>query len=319
MPQLSMDIGSCNSIFELFAAFNFAYAILSTPNGYFHHEARTRSSKYQKTKPSILKPEITYIIDSKSFVDMVDYHLVKPFSLLNENIQKIKADIYNLKISTRSRKQLADVNYDAKGQKKCDDILKSIESHEKILSTCQDMAETSKATAKERLDNKFPYVSFLLALFCISVLAVSASNAEHKHLTLLFVDVALFFTYLCMKVVRSIGMIVTYWDISIFYLLLLTFCVFLHFYVGFKTNSPNPPMPDWLNNLKAWEGTSYNRRIIIVINMCIPFFHFIYYLVRFKLRTWIIVRQSYTRLDVVKSMIKKSQRELDELELNLNS
>lgn len=314
MPELSMDIDRCNSIFELFAAFNFAYAILSTPNGQFKSIPKKKSENKKREKLSLMTLETTYVMDSKSFVDMVDYHLVKPFTLLNEKFDKYRRDIFNLKLSINSRKQLAASNGKESEVQKCEDLITSIQGQEKVLSTCRDRAEKNKAQAKAKLDNKFPYISFLLALFCVSVLVVSASQAKHKHLTLVFLDCALFVTYLCIRIARMLKAQITYWDISIVYMILLGCAVWLHFYIG---NTAAKEMPKWISMLQLYDRTDYNRRILIFLNIVIPFMHFIFYLVRFKIQTKIIEIRSNHNLGLLKDMISSSQEELDGLEFEI--
>jgi hypothetical protein len=168
---ITMDIDRCNSIFELSTAFNFTYAIFSRING----DNSTANTNDETNKAS--------------FVEVIDNYFLKPFSIFFDKIQSLEGDVLLLKESSSSS-----VEVEKKSRNKAKlQSFKDINSRTNGLSVQitqwkQDVL-TEKTNTKAEINNRFPYISFLSALFCISVLGIAASEAEYKHFTLFVLDI----------------------------------------------------------------------------------------------------------------------------------
>jgi hypothetical protein len=284
MPIPTMDIDRCNSIFELFSAFNFAYAIFSKPNG--------NGS----------------IVHSNSFVDMVDYHLIKPFTVLDKTFKEHEETIARLKNDIKLRRGLA---ASTEEKEACNKLTEEVGAQETAFRECRIMAEDEKQSAKDNIDGRFPYASFLFGLFCISVLVLAASQAPHKHVTLVILDVSIVLTYVWLRRQLNAKKVFTYWDLSWRYFWILLGCIAAHFILGIYLSK------SVVAEINRIENDYYIKRVVVFLNVVAPFSHFIYYMWKFKKKTKQITDDSETRLVLVAKMEETVQKKLDEMKAEI--
>ncbi|MEO6284642.1 MAG: hypothetical protein ABIN80_11950 [Dyadobacter sp.] len=242
-------------------------------------------------------------------MDMVDYHLVKPFAVLNDTFEKQRLDIHHLKSEILARKDIAIQSGNEKQELQCNGMIKRVDGQNYAYEICKDSAENEKRLAKDKIDNKFPYISFLLALFCISVLVLATSQSPHKHVTLLLVDISLYVCYKKIKSSLAAKKAFTYWDISFSYLCFLSVCVIVHFTVGFFVPKPI------IDTINYYETAFYLKRMLVFTNVIIPFSHFGYYLLSFKNKTRDIEKTSREQLKLIEEMKKNVRKELDAMKI----
>ena len=287
-----MDIDRCNSIFELFAAFNFTYAILSLPE-------TISDNGYGDT-------------NHNSFADMVDRHLVKPFSSLNLSLRNYEDKIASFKESVSSRKALAEDQGENQAIEKCDYLLVEIDRAEDNIKVCKDLASEKKNEAKSKVDNKFPQISFLIALFCISVLCLSSSEAPHKHFTLFMIDFWLFLTYKQYIMDKEVVDPDIYLKIIRFYVIGMAACMSIHMIIGSSYIQSIPslkPIHEFINT------ATQARKFFVLANLIIPFMHFAYFFNKFYKQTSQIKQNSVVQFELVERKLKEVQIELDKIKL----
>jgi hypothetical protein len=166
-----MDIDRCNSIFELFTAFNFTYAVFSKTNG------------------KLIKIESE--INGGSFVDLIDNKILRPITEFFEQIIPLEEDATVMKKSCDKRIELEGLKPTPNHSvlSKWQSLSTRLDIITDQIKTWREDAERSKIEAKSKINNRFPYISFLSALFCLTVLGIAASEADYKHFTLLILDV----------------------------------------------------------------------------------------------------------------------------------
>ncbi|MBO0950600.1 hypothetical protein [Fibrella forsythiae] len=249
-----MDIDRCNSVFELFSAFNFTYAVLSHPDNV---------SKVVQSENN----------GNKSFADIVDSYLIRPFDRLNNLIAPTELRVTKLKESLLTIKKSFN---DPSILGQCELLLHQTTDVSLLINIWRDGVDESKSNAKVKVNQKFPFASFLLALFCISVLILSASESTHKHLTLFFLDLllgleVLWYFFWPRKRKRDL----TYRDILYTYILGLVTITIIHFILKFHIKNHNLDLYSFCTRIV--DTNEFRRPLFILINIILPFSHFIYY------------------------------------------
>lgn len=284
-----MDIERCNSIFELFAAFNFTYAILS--------------------KPSAASAELN--AHHNSFVHIIDENLLKPFSSYiakQKETHATKISYIEQTIETYSRNP----NITVADAEKCKNLLYQKDYCAKKIFLAVGKAEEKKALARERINSRFPLVSFILALYCISILFLSTTESPCRHLTLGFIVILIFAIsakYFRTPIFSSRFTYVDYFKLMMIFLLGLLFITILHvvlkYYLATNYNH-------WL--VKVFLGLDSNiyfRPLVVILSMAVPISHFIIYSISFLIILWTINQDNDKTLVPVIPVIDDLLRECE--------
>ena len=248
-----MDIDRCNSIFELFTAFNFTYAVFSKTNG------------------GITKVESE--INGNSFVDLIDNKILRPITEFFEQIIPLEEDATVMKKSCDKRIELEGLKPlpDPIILSKWQSLSTKLDIVTDQIKTWREDAEKSKTEAKSKINDRFPYISFLSALFSLTVLGIAASEASYKHFTLLILDIALiiliiigvkkeaYFTY--PQIIRNFSIV-----------LIILICI--HFGIKLFYENFNDTVCKCLTFL---DTDSIWKSLFIIGNIVLPFWHFLYY------------------------------------------
>ncbi|MEO6686278.1 MAG: hypothetical protein ABIN24_09940 [Dyadobacter sp.] len=253
-----MDIDRCNSIFELFAAFNFTYAVLAHPeNG-----------------STFLSPQES---STRSFADIVDSYLIKPFDNVTKLIQPVEKRLNRLTLSLET---LRNSSQDTDQIKKINDVLQNAHSTDWLIKVFQDKVSKDKDLAKDRINSRFPHASLLLALFCISVLVLAASTSFHKHLTLLALNCLLLIQVLWFFILPEFSRNkLTYRNILYTYASSLILVTVFHFILKFYIFVYHCDQYHYL--LEIIDNNEVIRPFFILLNLVLPFCHFVFYYISF--------------------------------------
>jgi len=303
----SMDIDRCNSIFELFATFNFAYAILSKSNGVY------KSKKVELSSEQILaENQRDDDFDDKSFVSMVDYHLIKPFTTLYISVRKYRLDISLLSNSILSRRQIAEKNNDERAKAKCEILSQKILGFEFIIHQCLNDTIKSKKSAKYNIDQRFPLVSYLLGLYCISILMLGASEGPHKHSSILVLDAAAIITLLVMRHAMNRHKKYNYFDVTLNFLIGILITVAFH--LGFGIYGPTH-LSETYQKMTSIEKEGYFVRLVVAGNMLFPLSHFVYFFLKFSIKTLIAEIEVRNRLKPIRTGLSDISDGLDDISI----
>jgi hypothetical protein len=248
-----MDIDRCNSIFELFTAFNFTYAVFSKTNG------------------SINKVENG--LDGSSFVDLIDNKILRPITEFFEQIIPLEEDATVMKKSCDKRIELEKLkaNPNQVVLSKWQSLSTKLDIITDQIKTWREDAEKNKIEAKSKINNRFPYISFLSALFCLTVLGIAASEADYKHFTLLILDIIVIF--LIIKGVNK-ETYFTYPQIIKSFTWALVILIITHFGIKIGYEYCNEFICKCLTFL---DIDSIWKSLFILFNILLPFWHFPYY------------------------------------------
>ncbi len=280
-----MDIDRCNSIFELSTAFNFTYAIFSRING----------------DNSLINEES----NKTSFVEVIDNYFLKPFSIFFNDIQALEDDVLLLNESSSSIIKVENKNK-AKLQR-FKDINSRINGLSIQIAQWKQDVLTEKNNTKAEINNRFPYISFLSALFCISVLGIAASEAEYKHFTLFVLDI---FVIALIAISIIWGRESTYSQIIVSYLVGLSLLILIHF--GIKLNYENFGETScyWITLL---NNDSFGKSFFIMCNLALPFWHFVWYYFKLDIKIKRLKKLKQDTLDNYKKTYGGYKKEWDEL------
>jgi len=173
-----MDIDRCNSIFELFTAYNFAYSIISSRRV----DDKEKYLNLNSTDPSQTDTE-------NIFLNVIDH------AFLDHSLYKIRyyASRCNiLKVSLTALLELA--KNKGHNNEKFLRVLVSLEGIELLIDHIFDLSNEQRKKIVLNVNRMFPFASFTIGLFGITVLILSACEFAQKHLALFFFDLALLVT-----------------------------------------------------------------------------------------------------------------------------
>lgn len=283
-----MDIDRCNSIFELFAAFNFTYAVISSSND-------NRSE-----------------LNGHSFAEVIDENLMKSFNLYVVGVKKdYTTTLAYIKESVETFMERQEVVANASLHEDAFFISKQASKHSAtVLGWVADI-EDKKKEARTFINERFPQISLLLGLFCVCVLILSTTQSAHKHLILTLVDVSIILTLWKLFVVNSNNSHVDY------ILLLKNFLIFnlavflLHIFIKFYVVDHYRLFYD--KYLTYLDGNVFLRPAIIIVTLILPSFHFAFFFAKFAYTLFRIKNDSSRDEMVFKKNIDDLATETDHI------
>jgi hypothetical protein len=284
-----MDIDRCNSIFELFTAFNFTYAVLSHPDD----------------DQSSFSNKISHV----TFVDIIDSYLIKPFNELADLLKPIEKRLSKVQESLSTQREYYK---DESAKKACDELLFQANDVDRRVKVWKSRIDAKENLAKGRINVRFPHASFILALFCISVLVLATSQSQHKHLTLLLLDIAL-----CIEVIWFFMLPefkfnkISYRALLYTYLSLLLFITVVHFGTKFYIQRNLCDLYHYL--VMLLDRNEEVRPFFVLINLTIPSWHFLFYYSSFLNKISRLKKETIQRLIVFNDdldLIEEGQSEL---------
>lgn len=280
-----MDIDRCNSIFELFTAFNFTYAVLSNTN-----------------KDSLQKDR-----DSKgfSYVELIDNQLLRSYTPNKDFFEGAKTLENNIVMKKKSCKDGMAIeekkeNHNKEILKRWTDIISKFDGLGDQTKTWNEEIGNTKMEAITEINERFPYISFLSALFCIAVLGIAASEADYKHFSLLLLDFLVI--TLTVQVIKKKDSI-SYPHIIKRFSFWLIFLIVIHFGIKIFYENLNDNICTCITYL---DRNSIWKSLLIMGNILIPFWHFIYYYFRLSSKFGKIKKENENSLN----LLNKTYRDL---------
>ncbi len=271
-----MDIDRCNSIFELFAAFNFTYAILSDISD---EESTSKNSTY---------------------VGLIDGRLLKSFSRF---LKRGNTLLNNVNTKTETVKTIIE-NEIEPNRSKLNKINGKYDNLKDLCEVWLKEIEDQKEQKKKNINEIFPFLSFYLATFCISVLGISISQSEFKHFSL-FVLVIYSIIIFC-SIFRNKS---TNSYISLAKNILFgVFCTaILHFIIGYCFDK----LPAYLQNITLFFDKNKIAQVILILcSLLLPFSHFIYYFFSINYNNNKIEKERLKQMDNYEDQYKKLNEEI---------
>lgn len=254
-----MDIDRCNSIFELFVAFNYAHAALSD---------------YPTDENSA---------PTNSYIDLVDRRFLRTFidfvkrgnNLLDEIAVKIQS----------SKTQVQD------GDKRFSDVQLQYESLNLSCNTWLNKVKAQKNKEVKRINSIFPYLSFFLGTYCVSVLVLSISESHVKHFSLLLLVLFSMFMYVFIRYKKG-GTTYTklaYTILAFSLIVGINHFVFSNFYHHFSDSV--------MAIICVFEEVLWLKITLVITAVLIPFFHFVYYFLTISITNKGIEREWYRTIE----------------------
>lgn len=285
-----MDIERCNSIFELFAAFNFTYAVFS--------EATQEGAVSNVNENNL----------GKSYVDVIDNRLLKPLSSYFNEGRGMLSDMSTKSETLKELKKQTDKTKDGDTWDKLNELKGRLEQQKGSTKTWVDEVTKERKSLKNKINEIFPLISFLMALFCISVLGVAISESTYKHFILLLL---LIFTGSCYwKIVR--GSIIDHYALTKTYLFGIGSMVLIHIGMAILKS---------FNNLSNWfyffDLNPVPKQLLILLCLVAPFGHFIVIFFKIGKKYKGMKTQRTAQLDNHREMYNNLKHEIDTLEVKI--
>lgn len=245
-----IDVDRCNSIFELFTAFNFTYTVLS---------AQDSTSEQQ---------------DNNSFVDVIDNKLLRVFSTLIRQCDSVisGANLLNESIDARIE-QLPPTLITPR------DTLSRLKGKiEGLLQRCdlrRKELESLKEENRKKINESLPYTCFLMAFFCIECIGVSISQAPFKHGSLLLIVTS----FLIIRIIKYFFPITSFYTLSKFIIAFTIFITIFHFISLYSFQHYSKEFQDLICSV---DTHNLFKTVVILLALILPLYHFVYYFFSFS-------------------------------------
>jgi hypothetical protein len=241
----TMQLSDGNSIFELFATLYFGFSFVS---GYFSNKSDT--SQVNNFIDALI---ISFFGNTRQIVDS-----------RNESIPRQKAEILDaladesVVLSIENRNRLKDIV----------DQLSLLEQKGIELKKAHNAVEV----LRQKIPFFFAYACYILGLYCIIILLISALNFKSSHLSIVVLDIGV--VWLLSKYVNSqLDAYRVYYKTSFAFaklFLIVVGAIPIIYNVLFSIPMPNCLLNSWVSKLQDYFYGQSFCEIIIVFNIYLP-------------------------------------------------